>query len=231
MQPLDIWSAEGAVTRTEFGPAQFGSPGSCSGCGGGSPRPERFVSEDAKRAAGGEMALDVERVVDGGMNGQETLGGSGRFETLHLALAPSRRLMRILGPVVCAQALVMASREPNFGLCRAVRAQLVGHQRIGREPLFLEQLAHQFHRCSFIAPSLHKEVEELRLRRQLHATARTAGPQSLRPSRRDATTPLVAGVDGEVLWRTMVRTSKPIAAPFRQEISRPRSASRSSTSR
>src|SRR5580693_90189 len=70
----------GAVTRTEFGPALFGSPSSCSGRGGGSPRPERFVSEDAKRAAGGEMALDVECVVDGGVNGQETLGGSGRFE-------------------------------------------------------------------------------------------------------------------------------------------------------
>ncbi len=105
------------------------------------------------------MALDVECVVDGGVNGQETLGGSGRFETLHLALAPSCRLMRILGPVVCAQALVMASRQSNFGLCRAVRAQLVGHQHIGREALFLEQLPHQFHRCSFFAPSLHKEVE------------------------------------------------------------------------
>ena len=65
---------EGAVTRTEFGRAQFGSPSSCSGRGGGSPCPERFVSEDAKRAAGGEMALDVECVVDGGVNGQETLG-------------------------------------------------------------------------------------------------------------------------------------------------------------
>jgi hypothetical protein len=71
------------------------------------------------------VALDVECVVDGGVNGQETLGGSGRFETLHLALAPSCRLMRILGPVVCAQALVMASRQSNFGLRRAVRAQFV----------------------------------------------------------------------------------------------------------
>src|ERR1700760_2274479 len=58
-------------------------------------------------------------------NGKETLGGSGRFETLHLALAPSCRLMRILGPVVRAQALVMASRQSNFGLRRAVRAQFV----------------------------------------------------------------------------------------------------------
>src|ERR1700729_3701528 len=123
----NIWfrPAAGPVTRTEFGPAQFGSPSSCSGRGGGSPRLESFFSEDMERAAGGEVALDVECVVDGGVNGQETLGGSGRFEKLHLALAPSCRLMRILGPVVFAQALVMASRQSNFGLRRAVRAQFV----------------------------------------------------------------------------------------------------------
>jgi hypothetical protein len=44
-----------------------------SGRGGGSPRPERFVSQDAERAAGCEMALDVESVLDGGMSGQEAL--------------------------------------------------------------------------------------------------------------------------------------------------------------
>jgi hypothetical protein len=32
---------------------------------------------------------------------------------------------------------------------------------MGCEALFLEQLAHQFHRCSFIAPSLHEQVENL----------------------------------------------------------------------
>ena len=60
--------------RTEFGGAQFAIPGSGSGRGGGSPRPERFVSEDAERVAGGEMALDVECVVDSGVNRQEALG-------------------------------------------------------------------------------------------------------------------------------------------------------------
>ena len=54
--------------------AKIGSLNSGSGRGGGSPRPERFVSEDAERAAGCEMALDVERVLDGGVNGQEALG-------------------------------------------------------------------------------------------------------------------------------------------------------------
>jgi hypothetical protein len=27
--------------------------------------------------------------------------------------------------------------------------------------LFLEQLAHQFHRCSLVAPTLHEQIENL----------------------------------------------------------------------
>src|SRR5271166_6594905 len=55
----------------------------------------------------------------------------------------------------------MASRQSRLRLGRAVRAQFVGHQHIGREALFLEQLAHQFHGCSLVAPSLHQEIENL----------------------------------------------------------------------
>jgi hypothetical protein len=50
------------------------SPNSRSGRGSSSPRPEGFLSEDAERTAGCEMALDVESVLDGGVNGQEALG-------------------------------------------------------------------------------------------------------------------------------------------------------------
>ena len=62
-------SRKGAVTRTEFGRLNIGEPNSDSGRSGGSPRPEGFFAEDAERAAGCEMALDVESVLDGGMNG------------------------------------------------------------------------------------------------------------------------------------------------------------------
>jgi hypothetical protein len=55
----------------------------------------------------------------------------------------------------------MASRQSEFGLGRTVRAQLVGHQRLRREALLLEQLAHQFHCCSLVAPSLHEQIEDL----------------------------------------------------------------------
>lgn len=54
--------------HANFGRAKIGSPSLGSGHGGGSPRPEGLVSEDAERAAGGEMALDVEGVLDGGVD-------------------------------------------------------------------------------------------------------------------------------------------------------------------
>ena len=58
----------------EFAEQSPGSLGSGSCCRRGSPRPERFVSQDLERAAGGEMALDVEGVEDYGVNRQELLG-------------------------------------------------------------------------------------------------------------------------------------------------------------
>ena len=74
-----------------------------SGCGRSPPRVERFVSEDSERGAGGEVALDIESVVDGGVSGGEALGRSWRFGALHLALAPSYGLMRILRTIALAQ--------------------------------------------------------------------------------------------------------------------------------
>jgi hypothetical protein len=62
-------SREPNLAARNFGSPSFGSPR-----GGGSPRLERFVSEDAKRATGCQMALDVESVLDGGVNRQEALG-------------------------------------------------------------------------------------------------------------------------------------------------------------
>jgi hypothetical protein len=75
----------------------------------------------------------------------------------------------------------MARRQLDSGLCCAVRAQLIGHHHIGREALSLEQRAHQFHRCRFVAPSLHEQIENLAFVVN-RARARTAAPQSLRPS-------------------------------------------------
>jgi hypothetical protein len=37
------------------------------------------------------MTLKIESVVDGSVHAEEALGAASRFETLHLALSPSRR--------------------------------------------------------------------------------------------------------------------------------------------
>ncbi len=57
------------------------------------PLIESFVAKKAKCAARDQVALDVEEIVDGGMDGQKSLGGAGRFEALHLSLSSSNRLM------------------------------------------------------------------------------------------------------------------------------------------
>ena len=59
------------------------------------------------------MALKVEVVVDGGMHAKEALGGSSRFEALHLALSSSYHLVRVLGPIVLAKLPFMVARQPD----------------------------------------------------------------------------------------------------------------------
>ena len=58
------------------------------------------------------MALKVEGVVDGGMHAEKALGGSSRFEPLHLALSSPYRLMRVLGPIVLPEPLFMRAGQP-----------------------------------------------------------------------------------------------------------------------
>jgi hypothetical protein len=53
----------------------------------------------------------VEFVVDGGVNEKEVLGGSGRFESLHLSFSSSDELMGVFGPIVAAQALIVMRRQ------------------------------------------------------------------------------------------------------------------------
>jgi hypothetical protein len=47
-----------------------------------------------------EMSLDVEDVVNGGVDGDKALGRAGRLEALHLALSSSYWLVRVFGPVI-----------------------------------------------------------------------------------------------------------------------------------
>ena len=58
------------------------------------------------------MALKIEGVVERGMHAEEALGGSSRFEPLHLALSSPYRLMRNLGAIVFAEPLLMRASQP-----------------------------------------------------------------------------------------------------------------------
>src|SRR4028119_1606295 len=80
-------------------------------------------TEHPKRAAGDLVALDVERVVGGGVHGDEALGGAGRLETPHLAFPPPHWLVRNLGPVVFPQALLVAGGDAAFGARGAAGAR------------------------------------------------------------------------------------------------------------
>ena len=84
-----------------------------------------------------------------------------RFEPLHLPLASTNRQVRILGPIVSPHALLMASRQSQFGLRCGIRTQFVSHQHVGREAVPFEQPAHQFHGGSLVASPLHEQIENL----------------------------------------------------------------------
>jgi hypothetical protein len=55
----------------------------------------------------------------------------------------------------------MRAGQSQLTECRAVGTQLVGYEQFLREPLFLEQLAHQPQRCVFVPPALNQHIEDL----------------------------------------------------------------------
>ena len=57
----------------------------------------------------------------------------------------------------------MGAGQPETPERRAVGAQLVGYQQLGREALLLEKLAHQPQRSPAVAPALDQHVEDLAL--------------------------------------------------------------------
>ena len=107
------------------------------------------------------MALKIEGIVDGGMHTQEALRGARRLESLHLALSPSHRLMRVLGSIVAPDPLFVRAAQPQLPGRRRGGAQLVGDQQLRRKSLLLEKLAHQPQRCPSVAPALNQHVEDL----------------------------------------------------------------------
>ena len=106
------------------------------------------------------MALDVEGVVGGGVDGQKALGRPRTLETLHLALPPPGRLMRVLCSVVAPSPAFMAMKEPKMPRGHAVGSQIVRHKLVWHKAHFLEQFSHQFQCSSLVSLALHKNVED-----------------------------------------------------------------------
>ena len=71
-----------------------------SSCGRAFPYPECFGAKALESGSIFEMTLNVEGIVDGGVDVEESLGGSGRLESLHLSLTSSHGLMRVLRPII-----------------------------------------------------------------------------------------------------------------------------------
>jgi hypothetical protein len=110
-----------------------------------------------------EMALDVERVVDGGVHAEKTLGGASRLEPLHFALSSWLPPDASFRPIVIPQPRLVRTGQPHTPERRGIRAQPVDDQQFGCEPLILDQLTHQPQRRPDVASTLNQYVEALAL--------------------------------------------------------------------
>jgi hypothetical protein len=84
------------------------------------------------------MALDIEGVVNNGVDAGEALGGAGRLEALQLPFSPTHRLVRDLRPAVLAQVLLMP-RKAEPGKRAPTGPKPVGLENRRREALLPER--------------------------------------------------------------------------------------------
>ncbi len=69
--------------------------------------------------------------------------------------------MRVLGPIVLPQTLLMPRRQSKFPECRSVGSELVRDDNPWCKSLVLKKLAHQLQRGSTVTPGLDQEVQNL----------------------------------------------------------------------
>ena len=69
--------------------------------------------------------------------------------------------MRVFGPVVFAQSLLMQAVQSQTPERGGVRSQFVGDQQFRHEALFRKQLAHQPQRRPTVAPTLNERIKDL----------------------------------------------------------------------
>ena len=110
-------------------------------------------------AGGDVVAAEMEEVVDRVVGGEETLCLPRRLEAFHLSFSPSRRLMRVLRPIIETLVLPVLDAGRDLLLRGPIAGQLVGDHDARRPALPLQQLAQQALGGALIAPALDQHVE------------------------------------------------------------------------
>jgi hypothetical protein len=100
-----------------------------------------------------------ENVGDLIMDGKKPLHLPRRLEPLHDSLSSSRRLVRILRPIVEAFMLAVLDAGHDLALGGTVAAQLVGDQHTRRSSLLLQQLAEQAFGGLLVSQALDEDLE------------------------------------------------------------------------
>src|SRR5271157_656112 len=85
------------------------------------------------------------------------------LEALHLALPPSGRLMRILGPIVLPSPAVVQVVDAEIEGCCAVGPQIIRDQPLRSDGVFPQKFAHQFQRGVLVALGLDQHIQNLAL--------------------------------------------------------------------
>ena len=85
------------------------------------------------------MLFGVEAVIDGGVGGEEALGGALRFELLLFSFSSSDREMGVFRPIVLFQAArTMAVGKTDFPHGLGIRTKLVGDDGFGAHARVLQ---------------------------------------------------------------------------------------------
>ena len=108
-----------------------------------------------------QVSLNIERIVNNRMDGNQPLSRFGRFKALRLPFPSSKRLMRVLGSIIGVQSLLVQAREANFAKRRSVGSEFVGDDNRRNEALTSKQFPKQSYRRSLVAPGLNQDLENL----------------------------------------------------------------------
>lgn len=106
------------------------------------------------------MGLEVEDVVDGGVSGEELLGGALALEFLLLTLPSSDGEMRVFGAIVGPHASrPVSARQPEDLRRSSIGCELVRHDGLWADALIAEQLSKQFQGRRLVPALLDQNVE------------------------------------------------------------------------